>query len=384
MRRAAGVRSRARGWPRFIVPIAIRRQPAPTHPQPHPSHIDEHALPVHGHHRSAGARVDHADLRAWLQRRIGGRTRALPGRGRLLQRPNRVLHHSARLAGGFAQRVTLAHPLLKAGDRRVDLRAGPQKHAAGFAPGPRGVLLLGTAHFLLARLQLRAQGGRAFLLALQLGQHPRDPAFLPLQGFQKVVHPRIGGVAVGVGAGQDLVREPQAARDREAVAASRTTLAEPVGGQETLAVEVQRRVYDAVAGRGEALESAQVRGHDGGASPLGQRLHEGARQGLALLGIGARAGLVDEDEGPRTRLLQDRAQAPQMGGEGRQAVGDGLTVTRLGKEGIEDGQPGPGPRRRNHPRLGQHRHQPDRPQEDRLAAGVRAGHDHHPLVGAEV
>ena len=65
-----------------------------------------------------------------------------------------------------------------------------------------------------------------------------------------------------------------------------------------------------------------------------------ARRG-ALVRIGAGGRLVEEHERARAGGREDRDQAPDVGGEGEQALGDRLVVADVGEHPVEHRQPGP-------------------------------------------
>ena len=86
---------------------------------------------------------------------------------------------------------------------------------------------------------------------------------------------------------------------------------------------------------------------------------------------------------PGTGLLDDPDDRTQVPGEGGQRLGDRLLVADVGEDVAEDRQRGAGRRGDVQAGLVHEAQQPQRPQRDGLAAGVRAGHDERAVALAE-
>jgi hypothetical protein len=126
---------------------------------------------------------------------------------------------------------------------------------------------------------------------------------------------------------------------------------------------------------GVRLELGVVRGgrHDrpGVDEVVQQRLGQGGTLGR----IGARAELIEEHQRSRSGRLDDGRDPPEMPRERGQRLGHGLLVADIGEHVAPDRQRASGFGRDVETRLVHQAQQPERPQGDRLAAGVRAGHD---------
>ena len=75
-------------------------------------------------------------------------------------------------------------------------------------------------------------------------------------------------------------------------------------------------------------------GHQSSDPPGG--LDDGGGQGRTLHRVGARPQLVEQDQGPVVRLLQNAHDVGHVGGEGRQGLGDGLLIPNVGQHPVKD------------------------------------------------
>ncbi len=218
-------------------------------------------------------------------------------------------------------------------------------------------------------MQLRRELPGAPFLCLQPGQHVLDARRVRApERLGPIEHP--GG-------------EAEPARDREAVAPARPALHEPVGRLHALRVELQRGVDDAAALGVEPLQVAEVRRDERRRPAPDELLDHGSRERGPLGRIGARAHLVDEDEGIRVRGLDQVGEVGEVGRERREAPRDRLLVPDVGEEAGEDGEAGALAHRRDDAALGERGDEPDGLEEDALAAGVRPGDDETALALGE-
>ena len=185
------------------------------------------------------------------------------------------------------------------------------------------------------------------------------------------------------GVGDDAGVEAEPLGDRERLAAARQPDREPVRRRERLEVELDRRVAGPVGRVGVRLELGVVgRRGDERAGPdevVEQRL--GQRRALGRVGAGAE--LVEQDQRARPGRLDDPGDRPEVARERREGLGDRLLVADVGEDVAQDRQPRARRRRDVEPGLVHQREQAERPQRDRLAAGVRAGHDERRVAVAE-
>ena len=103
----------------------------------------------------------------------------------------------------------------------------------------------------------------------------------------------------------------------------------------------------------------------------------------ALRRVRARAELVEEDERPGAGQPDDPDDRPQVAAERREGLRHRLLVADVGEDVAEDRERAAGGGGDVEPRLVHEREQPDGPQRDRLAAGVRARDDERRVVAAE-
>ena len=146
-------------------------------------------------------------------------------------------------------------------------------------------------------------------------------------------------------------------------------------------VELQRRVHDAADLSGQFLERTEVRGRDGERAAGGEILEDRPAERRALRGIGARSELVDQHERIGRRVTQDLAEVLDVRAERREARLDRLLVTDVGEHVVESWDAAAGADGCRHARLRERRQKAERFEQDRLAAGVRAGHEERSLVG---
>ena len=113
------------------------------------------------------------------------------------------------------------------------------------------------------------------------------------------------------------------------------------------------------------------------------RLDDRDRERRALNRIGARAELVDENQAAVVRKPQNADDVRHVRGERRERLLDALLVANVG-EHVAEYRDLAAVRRGDHQAAHRHQRQEARCFErDRLAAGVRAGHDQRVKVAAE-
>jgi hypothetical protein len=110
--------------------------------------------------------------------------------------------------------------------------------------------------------------------------------------------------------------------------------------------------------------------------------HAGRERG-AFDRIGPGAGLVEDDEAARSRLVSDRCEVGCMRGERREIALDRLRIANVGEDGAEARQARAVRGMDEEPRLREQRREPERLEGDRLPAGVRTGDRQAVLVVAK-
>ena len=177
--------------------------------------------------------------------------------------------------------------------------------------------------------------------------------------------------------------QPEPLGDGEGLAAAGQADGQPVGRRQRVEVELDRGVARPRRRVGVGLELGVVgRRRDDRPGPdevVEQRL--GERRALGRVRAGTE--LVEQDQGARAGRLDDRGDPPQVPGEGRQRLGDRLLVADVGEHVAPDRQAAALGGRDVQPGLVHQAEQAERPQRDRLAAGVRAGHDEGRVAVAE-
>ena len=181
----------------------------------------------------------------------------------------------------------------------------------------------------------------------------------------------------------DLLGQAEPLGDRERLAPAGQPDRQAVGRRQRLEVEFDRGVARAGRGVGVGLELGVVRRRrDQRAGPdevVEQRL--GERRALGRVGPGAE--LVEQDERPGPGRLDDPDDRAQVTRERRQRLRDRLLVTDVGEDVAPDREPAAGLGRDVEPGLVHQAEQTERPERDRLAAGVRSGHDERRIAVAE-
>ena len=222
-------------------------------------------------------------------------------------------------------------------------------------------------------LHLPAELCRGLLLFLHL-------VALLVQLGEHVLKADIFRVDAGGGLLDDLLGQAQPLRDGEGVGLAGDSYKEPVGGGQGVHVELAGGVLHPRSGHGVHLQLGVVGGGGHQGPHLPGAVDDGGGQGRALDGVGARPQLVKEDQGAVVRLLQDAHDVHHVGGEGGQALGDGLLVPHVGQHPVEHPDAAVVPHRDVEAALGHEGEQADGLEGDGLAAGVGAG-DHQ---GVEV
>ena len=271
--------------------------------------------------------------------------------------PVPLLVHVPSHLGDQALRLRLGpgHGLARARLRRLELGLGPREQ-------PRALRL--------APLEQRAALGVLAIPVVEAGQQLLE---LPLLGGAMRVRPldQRGGQA-------------QAGADGERVALARAIVDEPEGGGEPLRIELHRRVAGPGMRGGEALERLEMGGGHDHRAALGQGLQHRLGQRGAVVGIGARAQLVEQHERAGVHALENLAELLDEGGERREVLRHALLVTDDGEALREDGQPRPVARGDVAARLRHEHEQAQGLERHRLAARVGAGDHEHRALGADL
>ncbi len=116
------------------------------------------------------------------------------------------------------------------------------------------------------------------------------------------------------------------------------------------------------------------RGRDEGPGP-DEMVEQRLGQGRALGRVRPGPKLVEQDERARPCRLDDPGDRTKMPGKRREGLGDGLLVPDVGEHVAPDRQPAAGFGRDMESGLVHQAEQPEGAQGDRLATGVRSGHD---------
>ncbi len=236
--------------------------------------------------------------------------------------------------------------LARARPRRLELGLGPREQARALR---------------LAPLELRAA---LRVLAVPVVEASQQLLELPLLDGAMRVRPldQRGGQA-------------QPGADGERVALARAVVDEPEGGREPLGIELHRGVAGPRVRGGEAFQRLEVGGGHHHRAALGQVLQHRLGQGGPVVGVGARAQLVEQHEGARVHPLEDLAELLDEGGERREVLRHALLVAHDGEALGEDGQPRPVAGRHVTARLRHEHEQTEGLEGHRLAARVGTG-DH--------
>ncbi len=123
-----------------------------------------------------------------------------------------------------------------------------------------------------------------------------------------------------------------------------------------------------------------MRGGDRERATRRERFENRAAQRRAFDWIGAGAQLVDENERVLGSGAQHLGEVLEMRAECREAGQDGLLVSDISVDIVEDRDPRSHINRRRNPGLHQRGEEPERLEQHRLAASVRAGDEKRPLV----
>ena len=176
--------------------------------------------------------------------------------------------------------------------------------------------------------------------------------------------------------------EPRA--DGERVALPGSVVYEPEGRGQALGVELDGGVAGARVGGREGLERLEVRGGGHHRAPLAQLLQHRLGQRGPVVGVGARAQLVEQHQRAVVDALQHQAQLLDEGGEGREVLGHALVVADDREALREHGQTCPRAGRHVAAGLGHQREQAQGLEGHRLAARVGAGDDEQRALGVDL
>ena len=147
------------------------------------------------------------------------------------------------------------------------------------------------------------------------------------------------GRAVTLSPRDQLGRQPEPRPDLERIALAGPIVNESERRREPLGVEFHGGVARLGMARGKALQRLEVRGGDTERPALGQGLQRRLGESRALVGIGAGAELVQQNERAVVHLLEDFLELLDEGGEGREVLGHALIVADDGEDGAQQGQP---------------------------------------------
>ena len=172
-----------------------------------------------------------------------------------------------------------------------------------------------------------------------------------------------------------MLGQPQLPRDLEGVRLADVADVQPILGLQRLVVELDGGVLGAGVGERVGLQVADVGRDDRAAADAVELVEDRPAQGRAVGRVGARPELVEQDQRARRRLAQDLADPPHVRREGRERLLQALLVADIGEHVVEDRELRALAGRDVQAGLGHDRQQADRLERDRLAAGVRAGHD---------
>ena len=185
------------------------------------------------------------------------------------------------------------------------------------------------------------------------------------------------------GVGDDRLGQAESLGDGERLAAAGQPDRQAVRRRQRLEVEFDRGVARPRRRVRVGLELGVVgRRRDERAGPdevVEQRL--GERRAFGRVGPGAE--LVEQHERAGSGRLDDPDDRAEVPGERRQRLGDRLLVADVGEDVAPDRQPAAGRRRDVEAGLVHQAQQAERPQRDRLAAGVRSGHHQRGVAVAE-
>ena len=189
---------------------------------------------------------------------------------------------------------------------------------------------------------------------------------------------------VGAGSVEDFRWHAQALGDRQGVGPSGSADHQPIGRRERLDVELDARVLDARHGLGVALQLGIVRRGDDVGAAFAQEIEQRPSDRRALLWVGARAELVEQDQRAAVGFAQHSHNARDVARKRGEALLQALLVADVGLHPLED--------RHQRALVGGHeqtglRHQRQQAgglEGDRFAACVRAGDQQDVELAAQV
>src|SRR5690606_11909512 len=379
LRRGPGARARPRLGLLLLRLVREHLQPGCGHLQPEPTGVDGRAAVAQLDHPAGRARRDDPDPAPHGRRLcLTHRPADHPGLGGALGlAPRRLFDPPPGAPRGFLQLFRARGGRLPhLPNRRLHLLPRLEQEVAGLLARPPLRIPLALADLVLPLLDPATQLDRLRPRRLGRGQCLGHRAFLLLQLPEELPDLPLALRQIRLRHFQQRVGEPEPPRDREAVAASRYALDQPIGRPELPRVELERRVHDPRLGARQHLELPQVRRGDGQRAPAREVDQDRPRQRAALRRVRPAPDLVDPDQRVLVRLLPDLPQVLQVRRERRQTRLDRLLVADVGEDVPEDREPAPLPDRRDDPRLRHRADQADRLEEHRLAARVGTGDQH--------
>ncbi len=178
-------------------------------------------------------------------------------------------------------------------------------------------------------------------------------------------------------------RQAEPRPDGEGIALPRPVVYHPECRLQPLAVELHRGVARPRMGGREAFEGLEVGGGRAEGAALAELLQHGLGQRGAVVGVRARAQLVQQYEGFRVHVLEHLAELLDEGGEGREVLRHALVVPDDGEELGEARQPGARLRGQVEAGLRHQREEAQRFQRHRLASRVGPRDDEQGSLGIE-
>ena len=309
--------------------------------------------------------------RSVTRRRVGDRR--CDARRRFLQTPAAVLQRRAAALGPLEPLPLRGDGASDIGEQGAGLRLGPvEQRPRLVGREPLGLSSSGQPRrrLGLAALELADAVGLRAVAGVELRKELAEPS-------------RVGG-AESLGAQDQRPRQSEPGGDRQRPRLTGAVVDQPERRSERGGVELDRGIARARLRGGERAEGLEVRGGDDQRATIREHFEDRPRQRRALVGIGARAELIEQDERALIGLGEHLADLLDERGERREVLGDRLIVADDGEDPFEHRHARALRRGDVAAGLRHQREQRERFERDRLAAGVRAGDEQQRSIGRQL
>ena len=155
---------------------------------------------------------------------------------------------------------------------------------------------------------------------------------------EQFVGAEIVGVDLALRRGDNFRVQPEAGGDGDGVGTAGQSNRQLESRAESLHVKFHRGVDDTFRIMREIFQFGVMGGDQGGDAAREQVREDGACQRRALLRIGARAQLVEDDQRAGIRFFQDADDVGDVTAEGAERLLDGLLVADVGVDRLEEAE----------------------------------------------